>query len=84
MALINGQPFFMPDTSAYTRGPDFAVVYFLGPRFASAWTQGRTLHGGAAAEARTRSEAPAFLPLNSPFDKAILKGRSIYYGAFLY
>jgi hypothetical protein len=84
VTFINGQPFFMPDTSAYIRGPDFAVVYFLGPRFSTAWTQGRTVHGGAAAEARAESQKPAFLPLNSPFDKAMLKGRSIYYGALLY
>ena len=45
VALVNGQPLFHPDSSAYVRGPDFAVVYFLGDKFATAWTQKRTLEG---------------------------------------
>ena len=45
-SLINGMPFFLDDTSAYVRGPDFAIVHFLGNRFATAWTQERTLNKG--------------------------------------
>jgi KaiC/GvpD/RAD55 family RecA-like ATPase len=33
-ALVNGQPYFMADTSAYVREPDFAVVYLFGDKFA--------------------------------------------------
>jgi hypothetical protein len=81
-ALINSHPFFYPDTSNYVRDPDFAVVYFLGKRFATSWTQERTLQG---AEHPTRDAiADRNIPLNSPFDKAVLAGRSIYYGALLY
>ena len=45
VALVNGQPLFNVDTTAYVRGADFAVVYFLGPKYATAWTQERTLQG---------------------------------------
>ena len=82
-ALVNGQPFFMEDTSAYVRGPDFAIVHFLGNRFASAWTQERTLNKGKVSSHTNPSETK-HVPLNSPYDKAVLAGRSIYYGAFLY
>ena len=82
-ALVNGQPFFMDDTSAYVRGPDFAVVYLLGDKFASSWTQDRTLH-----KENSHSDAQPVsaqrVPLNSPFERTVLAGRSIYYGALLY
>ena len=43
-ALVNGQPFFTPDTQAYVRGPDVAVLKLVGARFASPWA--RTMCGG--------------------------------------
>ena len=82
VALINGQPFFMADTSAYVREPDFAAVYFLGPKFATSWTQDRTLQGRNNAVPQTAHRDDP--PLNSPFEGSILAGRSIYYGALLY
>ena len=82
-ALVNGQPLFMEDTSAYVRGPDFAVVHFLGNRFATAWTQERTLNKGKVSSDANPSDTK-HVPLNSPYEKAVLAGRSIYYGAFLY
>ena len=33
VAIINGQPLFMEDTTAYVRGPDYAVVRLLGDQF---------------------------------------------------
>lgn len=84
-ALVNGQPFFMGDTSAYVRGPDFAVVYLFGNKFATSWTQERTLQGAEHPPQHATAEAPAEdVTLNSPYDKAVLAGRSIYYGALLY
>jgi hypothetical protein len=84
-ALINGQPFFMADTSAYVRGPDFAVVYFIGKKFATSWTQDRTLQkNGDNAHVSSASPTAHDTALNSPFDKAVLAGRSIFYGALLY
>jgi len=85
VALINGQPLFHPDTSAYVRGPDFAVVYFFGNGFATSWTQKRTLEGDQKpANSATSPEANQLPRFNSPFDKSVLSGRSIYYGALLY
>jgi hypothetical protein len=83
-AIVNGQPFFMADTSAYVRAPDFAVVYALGPRFASAWTQQRTLQAENQRPDSSGEQTSSTVPLNAPFDKAVLGGRSIYYGAMLY
>jgi len=86
VALVNGQPLFNIDTTAYVRGADFAVAYFLGPKFATSWTQERTLQG---VEQRQQHEVHGVknggeVSLNSPFDKSVMAGRSIYYGALLY
>ena len=75
-ALINGQPFFTPDTQAYVRGPDVAVVKLLGARFASPWA--RQEPPGAHLPGRTAA------PTHSYDDKEVLAGRSIYYGALAY
>jgi hypothetical protein len=85
VALVNGQPLFMADTSAYVRGPDFAVVYLFGNKFATTWTQDRTLQGSEAPALTANTGSPVHSgSLDSPFDKAVLAGRSIYYGALLY
>jgi putative flippase GtrA len=85
VALVNGEPLFVADTTAYVRGPDFATVYLLGDKFATEWTQERTLQEAAhpARDANTRS-ANQDVSLNSPFEKAVLAGRSIFYGSLLY
>jgi|SRR5579862_647651 len=86
VALANGQPLFSADTTAYVRGADFAVVYFLGPKFATTWTQERTLQGVEQRQSpnvRGAIDGDKF-SLNSPFDKSVMAGRSIYYGALLY
>ena len=74
----------MADTSAYVREPDFAVVYLFGDKFATTWTQERTLERNKQGPTTAGSKPPAYIPLNSPFDKTVLGGRSIYYGALLY
>ena len=87
MALVNGQPLFNVDTTAYVRGADFAVVYFLGPKFATAWTQERTLQGVEPPPQQHEVhgvKSGGEVSLNSPFDKSVMAGRSIYYGALLY
>jgi hypothetical protein len=85
VALVNGQPLFHPDSTAYLRGPDFAVVYFFGNKFATSWTQQRTLEGGQNSTHQEISEPTVQgSSLNSPFDKIVLSGRSVYYGALLY
>ena len=85
VALVNGQPLFISDTTAYVRGPDFAAVYFLGKNFATSWTQERTLQGNENPKnGDATSTSASGSRLNSPFDSAIMAGRSIYYGALLY
>jgi hypothetical protein len=86
VALVNGQPLFSVDTTAYIRGADFAAVYFLGPKFATSWTQGRTLQGVEQHQPQNvlGKISGGELSLNSPFDKAVMAGRSIYYGGLLY
>jgi putative flippase GtrA len=86
VALVNGQPLFMADSTAYVRGPDFAVVYFLGPKFATSWTQERTLEGAERRQIHEQNGGSENrgASLNSPFDNAVMAGRSIYYGTLLY
>lgn len=38
ITLVNGHPFFYPDTGNYVREPDAALVWAFGPRFATSWT----------------------------------------------
>ena len=85
VALVNGQPLFHPDLSAYLRGPDFAFVYLFGKNVSTSWTQKRTLEGIQDSTQIERGKSAARgVGLNSPFDKFVLSGRSIYYGALLY
>ena len=78
-ALVNGQPFFTPDTQAYVRGPDVAVVKLLGARFASPWARQEPPGAHVAAPAKTGAA-----PKHSYDDNEVLAGRSIYYGALAY
>ena len=83
-ALVNGQPFFTPDTQAYVRDPDVAVVKLLGARFASPWARQEPpgAHVSAPATAGPAQAEPA--PKHSYDDNEVLAGRSIYYGALAY
>lgn len=82
VTVINGQPLFHPDTSAYLRGADYTVVHFFGDTFSTEWTQQRVLHLSATHNDLAAVTAPT--PLNSPLEKSVLAGRSIYYGFVLY
>lgn len=76
-AVVNGGPFFHPDTQSYIRGPDVAVMKLLGPQFASPWA---THDPGRAAPAAPG--AKAVRPGGHSYDDGqVLAGRSIYYGA---
>ena len=76
-ALINGQPFFHPDTVGYVRGADVALMKLLGPRFATDW--GLESVGATAPPAA----APAGQAARSYNDQEVIGGRSIYYGALV-
>jgi len=73
-AFVNGEPFYMPDTSSYLRGADAAIHRLTGER--SAWTDeyfNRFPSGAAATSTPASSDPPV-----------VLAGRSIYYGFLLY
>src|SRR3954451_17143715 len=78
-AFVNGEPFYMPDTSSYLRGAD-AVVYRL-TRQSSAWTAEYLKRYSPTTEARVPEAVPA---LHSTEPPVVLAGRSIYYGLVLY
>ena len=50
-ALVNGQPFYFPDTTAYTRAADSAAYVFSSHRISTEWTDRyrRSLDQGAKA-----------------------------------
>lgn len=78
-ALVNGQPFFHPDTIGYVRGPDVAVMKLAGERFGTAWAK---FDPGAVDQ---RGEVPATAARTASYnDNEVLGGRSIYYGVLAY
>lgn len=89
-ALVNGGPFFFPDTSAYLRGADAAIVELNGhrtewsDRLVAAKPTARTEIGDKAAT--SQAEAPAELAQRSNLrpTRPVLLNRSIYFGAVLY
>ena len=94
-ALINGQPFFYPDTPTYLRGAEMGLSKLAGPGTLKPWLPAPGASAGAspasAAGAEPTAEPPAaaptarkLKPLTSVADKVVLAGRSVYYGALLY
>ncbi|MGN6059624.1 MAG: hypothetical protein ACTHOI_13700 [Sphingomicrobium sp.] len=96
-AFVNGEPFYMPDTSSYLRGADAAAYHLTGRP--SAWTGEyfKRYPSGLAPAATTPAprapslDAPASSPAagasTSPQSKGppvVLTGRSVYYGLLLY
>lgn len=88
LAVLNGQPFFYPDTATYVRGADMGITKLLGPRFATAWAPQAAEAAAAAAQDQDGGAAlPAVPParrFTSIEDKLVIAGRSVYYGALLY
>jgi hypothetical protein len=80
VALVNGQPFFHPDTVAYVRGPDVAIMKLFGERFATPWA-----HLQSSAVVERNALAPSAAPKVASYnDDEVLGGRSIYYGFLTY
>lgn len=69
--IVNGQPFFYPDTSAYVRSADMAFYKLAG--IASPWTEREA--SGASGKKN---------PELAPEKRVVLSGRSPYYGAVLF
>lgn len=86
-AFYNGQPFFFVDTPTYVRGADAAIQKIAG--ISTSWSQPETdglgsIDGPSDGGASGKNESEQFPSLSSMNDKAVLAGRSIYYGALLY
>jgi hypothetical protein len=79
--LFNGQPFFFADTTAYVRGADFAVAKVLG--ITTVWSD-IAAQKAAGLDTTKGSQPLDVKSLSSVQDKAVLAGRSVYYGFFIY
>ena len=80
-ALYNGQPLFFSDTSTYIRGADAGLQKLTGR--STPWTRLEDDGPTADAQASTGEVSPT-PSVSSVKDKAVLSGRSVYYGALLY
>lgn len=82
-ALINGQPFYFPDTTAYTRAADSAVYVFSGHRISTEWTDRyrRSLDEDTTAAKLRGHVSPN---VNDLGVESIMAGRSPYFGALLW
>jgi len=87
-AMLNGEPFYMPDTPSYIRGADGAVHELTGTT--SAWSdefQKRFAEPSTTPKTSptvSQSSGGVQSPVSSGEPAVVLKGRSIYYGALLY
>ena len=91
-ALVNGQPFFFPDTTSYIRSADLAVFLASDHRLSTAWTaryaDGLTPKMNADAQPQTeptqKQPQTAHSVGNDVSSGNIMAGRSPYIGALLY
>lgn len=82
-AFLNGQPFYFPDTTAYTRAADSAVYIFSGQRISTEWTDRyrRSLDPGGKIHGDGRHVSPNVNDLGT---ESVMAGRSPYFGALLW
>ena len=85
-ALINGGPFWFPDTPTYVRGADAASVYVTGQR--SEWSDRIVVREISASEgempATSEGGSKASGSETITLTRPVLVGRSIYYGAMIF
>jgi hypothetical protein len=79
-ALVNGGPFFFPDTPTYIRGADAAAVWATGTR--SVWSD-RLIADAAPPQAQSKTPTATAKSTSLHPARPVLAGRSIYYGLFL-
>ena len=80
-AILNGGAFLFPDTTAYVRSSDAAVLRFTG--HVSAWSDADVLHAALLQKAPAPAAAVSASPVGAEA-KPVLLGRSIYYGVLAY
>lgn len=81
-ALYNGQPFYFSDTSAYVRGANAGVERITG--VSTAWSENSRRSSVSNGSPSPRQGDLVHESLSSIEDKAVLSGRSVYYGGLLY
>lgn len=83
-SLINGEPFYMPDTSSYVRAADAGVYKLTG--IESVWTDEFHNRYAPGSEDIPSGDGNMQTELSDSLDNApvALAGRSIFYGALLY
>lgn len=81
-AMINGGPFWFPDTSNYVRAADAAVVHATGQR--SEWSDRLAIVANDADGALSPGEASPIETSQLKPTRPVYSGRSIYYGFFLF
>ena len=82
-AFLNGQPFYFPDTTAYTRAADSAAYIFSGQRISTEWTDRyrRSLDPDSKVRDGGRHVSPNVNDLGT---ESVMAGRSPYFGALLW
>ena len=86
--FINGQPFYMPDTTSYVRTADAGIYKITGMQ--SEWTDEYEKRFSSAEKTRQKNDAnyPQLNHLQYGQTRSTapvaLSGRSVYYGFFLY
>lgn len=82
-AFLNGQPFYFPDTTAYTRAADSAAYIFSGHRVRTEWTD----HYRTSLDPARRVRDPGHhvsAHANDLGSDSVMAGRSPYFGALLW
>lgn len=80
-AILNRGVFLFPDTTAYVRGADAAIVKFTGVR--SDWSDQLFTRYAKATNIAAAAPAPK-VAATVKSNETVLAGRSIYYGTFLF
>lgn len=84
-ALVNRQPFYMPDTPSYIRGADGAIHELTGATSAWSGELQKRFAANPKPDAPTTAAPGARADPKVPAEpNVVLKGRSIYYGLLLY
>lgn len=88
-AIVNGQPFFFPDTTTYVRSADFPIHLASGGRISTVWTRSEDAAAHRSPTARPASptadqDAAAPKRGNDLSSGFIMGGRSPYFGFGLY
>ncbi|KKC25140.1 hypothetical protein WP12_15740 [Sphingomonas sp. SRS2] len=82
-AFVNGQPFYFPDTTTYTRAADSAAYIFSGHRISTEWTDRyrHSLDPGGKIGNQASHVSPNVNDLGT---ESVMAGRSPYFGALLW